>query len=326
MSWSAVRAREVIGEGHDVARRRTPPAINRLERITDGSDGVSATVGGSRSREQPPQHDRLRCRGVLILIEQHDSEGSPQRTGHLRHLSGQPSRYAHLIGELHQPEAALQVLVVAYQAGQFETLLAGNDRLLDVDIGVASVVAWRRRQPEQQVASMPVQIAHIHHVLLKIGVESEHSLGHGRGPEPGNEFEWPGRSLHHPRCQSISGCSADQSRICFETQPQPMFGYQPSSEGIVSHDQLFARFIHAAIGDHPGTQQCIAYALGELGSRLPGEGQTEHLFGSHGAGADEPDHAGRHHGGLARSCARDDHAGLERSGDGLQLLRGEGDA
>src|SRR6188472_2570425 len=113
MSWSPVRPRKVSGEGHDVARRRTPPAINRLERITNGSDGVSATVGGGPSGEQSPQHDRLRCRGVLILIEQDDSECGPQRTGHLRHLSRQSGGYGHLVGEFDQSEAALQLLIVA---------------------------------------------------------------------------------------------------------------------------------------------------------------------------------------------------------------------
>ena len=136
----------------------------------------------------------------------------------------------------------------------------------------------------------------------------------------------PAAARHHPGGQPVAGGAGDHGRVGLVAQPQPVLGDQPGSERVVGHDQLLAGFVDAAVGDHPGPQQRGADPLGQLGRRLAGEGQTEHLLGAHGAGADQPDHPGRHHRGLARAGAGDDHAGLERSGDRLQLLVGERDA
>ena len=105
-----------------------------------------------------------------------------------------------------------------------------------------------------------------------------------------------------------------------------MLSDEPSSEGIVGHDQLFAGFVDAAVGDHTGPQQRVADALGELGRRLAGKGQSEDLLRAYGPSAHQPYDTGSHHRRLARSCSGNDHAGLERGGDRLQLLIRERDA
>ena len=80
---------EVLCKGHDVAGGRAPPAIDRLEGIANCRDRVAPALAGDTAGEQAAQHDRLRCGGVLVLIEQHDTECVPHRAGDLRDFGGQ---------------------------------------------------------------------------------------------------------------------------------------------------------------------------------------------------------------------------------------------
>ena len=111
----------------------------------------------------------------------------------------------HLIGELNNSEPAFQVLVMTHQTGQFQPLLAGDDRLLDVGIDVAPVVARSRRQAQQQPPRVAVKIADVHQVLLQISVEPEHPVGHRGRPEPRDELERSRRSAVRLARQADSG-------------------------------------------------------------------------------------------------------------------------
>ena len=173
---------------------------------------------------------------------------------------------------------------------------------------------------------MVIQLVRVDQVLLQVGVELEHPLGDRGRPQPGDELERPGGRLHHPGGQPVARGAGDHGRVGLVAQPQAVLGDQPGRERVVGHDQLLAGFVDTTVGDHPGQQQGGADPVRQLGGGLAGEGQAEHLLGSHGTGADQPDHPGRHHRGLAGARAGDDHPRLQRSGDGVQLLIGEPDA
>ena len=155
MGLLSIRTREVLCKRRDVARCRAPPSIDRLEGIANSRDRMATALSRGTTGEQATQHDRLRCRGVLVLIEQYDTECGSHRAGDLRDLGGKPGRNGHLVGELHQSEPLLQRLIVAYQTRQLETLLTGDDRLLDVGVGIATVVARRRGEPSSRSRACP---------------------------------------------------------------------------------------------------------------------------------------------------------------------------
>ena len=299
-----VAAAEPVGKGQDVARRRSAPAVDGLKRVADRGHRVAEAFARRTPGEQPAQHRRLRGRGVLVLIEQHHPEGGAQCRRDLRDLGGQPGGDRHLVGELHQPEPGLQGLVVQHQAGQLQTFLGHDDGPLHVGVRPPPVVQRRGFQGHQQVPGVLVELGRVDQVLLQVAVQLEHPLGHGGRSQPGDELERPRRRLHHPRGQPVAGGAGDHGRVHLEAQPDAVLGDQPAGEGVVGHDQLLARLVDPRTGDHPGPEQGLADPLGQLRRRLPGEGQTEHLLGSDGSGADQPDHPGRHHRGLARARLR----------------------
>ena len=126
--------------------------------------------------------------------------------------------------------------------------------------------------------------------------------------------------------EPVAGGSTDQRRVRLHADAQPVLGHQPGRERVVRHDQLFAGLVDPAGGDDAGLEERVPHAARQFGRRLAGEGQPEHLLRPDGARAHQPDHAGGHHRRLARAGAGDDHAGLQRGGDGLQLLVGERNA
>ena len=81
------------------------------------------------------------------------------------------------------PVQAVMDLIDSLTECEFQTLLTGDHRLLDVGVRIASVVARSRGQAKQQIAGVRIQIHNSHQVLLKIRVEPEYSLRHGCGAE-----------------------------------------------------------------------------------------------------------------------------------------------
>ena len=86
---AAVRAGKVGGEPRQVGRRRPAPAVDRLDRVADG--GQRELVVDSAA-EQRRQRDPLGVAGVLVLVEQHHPEASPQLLADLRERRRQPGR------------------------------------------------------------------------------------------------------------------------------------------------------------------------------------------------------------------------------------------
>ncbi len=166
----------------------------------------------------------------------------------------------------------------------------------------------------------------IDQVLLQVGIQPEHPLGDRGRPEPGDELERTGGRLDHPGGEAVPGGAGEHGGVGLEAQTQPVLGDQPGGERVVGHDQLFTRLVHPGLGDDPGPEQGVPDPRGQLGGRLAGEGQPQHLLGPDRPGADQPDHPGRHHGGLAGPGSGDDHPGFQRGGDRGQLRVGERDA
>src|SRR5690606_24472569 len=69
------------------------PAVDRLARIADGGDGVSAT-------EQRAQQNQLGVTGVLVLVEQDHPVALALGGADLREARGQPGGQLGLIGEV----------------------------------------------------------------------------------------------------------------------------------------------------------------------------------------------------------------------------------
>ena len=103
-----VAGREGLGEVEDVGHRGAAPAVDGLVGVTDRGHGVAAPPVGSGTREQAGQHPRLRHRGVLVLVEQHDPEAITLQLPDLRLLLGQPGTQGDLVGEVHQAEVCLE--------------------------------------------------------------------------------------------------------------------------------------------------------------------------------------------------------------------------
>ena len=134
----AVDLTEVVAELQDVAGGRTPPAVDRLERVADRRDRVPAA-------EECPQQSGLRGGGVLVLVEQHHREPLTQLSCYLGRLLGQRGRLGHLVGELDQAPLVLQPSVVVHQAQQ---LGSGADRGLCLahSLGRLTAIGLHTRQ------------------------------------------------------------------------------------------------------------------------------------------------------------------------------------
>ncbi len=128
------RARERLREVEDVADGGTAPAVDGLVRVADRGHRVPVA-------EQPGQHDRLRDRGVLVLVEQHDPELLALGRPHLRLLRGEPRTELDLVGEVHEPEVRLEPPVGRDQPEQLAAPVDGAHRVGDRrEVGLAVLV------------------------------------------------------------------------------------------------------------------------------------------------------------------------------------------
>ena len=139
-------------------------------------------------------------------------------------------------------------------------------------------------------------------------------------------------ALHGPARELVAARIGDQPGVGLVPDPQTVLGEQRGGIGVVRRhrgllDLLAPRVVGAVVArrQQPGLEQVVADPLGELGSRLGRERESEDLPRRHPAGGDQPDHARGHHGGLAGPRAGDHHGRLERRGDRGELLVAEGE-
>ncbi|GDY85831.1 hypothetical protein SAVCW2_50300 [Streptomyces avermitilis] len=165
-------------------------------------------------------------------------------------------------------------------------------------------------------------------MLGEFGVEGEEIADEVR--EGAGQRRVRARGLtQHARGELVAGGVGEQAGGGFEPDAQAVVGQQSAREGVVRGDHRLARRVvrvdHVRVCD-ARLDECLADALGEFTGGLVGERQAQHLLGGHLPGTDQPDHACRHHGGLARSGSGHDHLRGGRCGDAGRLLRGERDA
>jgi hypothetical protein len=159
-------------------------------------------------------------------------------------------------------------------------------------------------------------------VRAEFAGQFEEPLRHRGRPQPG-QVPQAGGVGDDARGESEPCGAGDQPGVALDAQPQPVLGDQPSGERVVGEDQFLAGL--GVGGEYPGPVQRLPHAAAQLAGGLAGEGQTEHLFGQHLAGPDEPHHPRGHHRRLAGPGAGDDHCRFQRRGDRCELLPGEVD-
>ena len=98
------RVCELGDECRERGRTGPSPSVDRLVRITDGGDRHRLTFG----HEQRPQQGQLGVRGVLELVEQHDSEAVALPLTDLGVRQGQLGRDPHLVREVQQVPLGLE--------------------------------------------------------------------------------------------------------------------------------------------------------------------------------------------------------------------------
>ena len=124
--------REGVGEAQDVGHRRASPAVDRLVGVADGHHRVTAAVLDVGPGEEGGQHQRLGDRGVLVLVEEDDVEPLALQRADVGAGAGQRGAERDLVGELHQPQRALQRAVVLDQRQQLLALVDHVEGLLQV--------------------------------------------------------------------------------------------------------------------------------------------------------------------------------------------------
>ncbi len=271
--------------------------------------------------EQARQEDALGHGGVLVLVQEHHAELLAQQPADLGD-AGEAGGQGDLVAEVEQVAFAFGGPVAPDEVGQFP---AGGGRLGDpaqVGVGEFGVL-----QGVQQVRVPGAQFVGVDEVLGEFGVERE-QVADEVGEGARERRVGTGGLAQHARGELVAGGVGEQPGGGLQAEAQAVVGQQAAGEGVVGGDHRLAgrvgRVDGVRIGD-AGLDQCLADAFGELTGGLVGEGQAEDLVGGDLAGADQPDHAGGHHGGLARPGSGHDHLRGGRRGDAGRLLRGERD-
>ena len=300
-------------EGVDIGDAGTTEAIDRLQWVTDRGDRVATP-------EDPGQHPALSDRGVLVFIEQDDGELLAQHRADLGALVGQPGTEPHLIAEIDEVAHATRFAKLLDEMRELDARECGAARLggLGVDprrsvdlCDEGDVEITQRRGLEAVLGQLGIEGSDVLHDGGDCVVDSGHVA----------------RGASHDAVRELDrGCLGEQATARLDPDPQAVLGEQATGEGVIGrHGRLTDLVVgHAAdaVGEPldraPNTRR-------ELAGGLVGEGEPEHLLGTHLASRDQPDNARRHDGGLARARTRDDDEGLERCGDRGELLGAVGD-
>ena len=151
------------------------------------------------------------------------------------------------------------------------------------------------------------------------------------GRAVGQQVDRTAVPLDRARRQLVARRVGDQPGVRLVTDPQTVLGEECGRVGVVGRDRRLLDVVlglvavgvdptRPALGQQPGLEQAGPDPVLQLGRRLGGERQAEDLARLDLAGRDQPDHAGRHHGGLARAGARDHDRRLQVGGDRRELL------
>ncbi|CAM5231377.1 hypothetical protein SBADM41S_11414 [Streptomyces badius] len=316
----AVGVREVLGEVVQVGDGRAAPAVDRLAGIAHGGHRVAARSGIRTAAEQRREQQPLGHRRVLVLVEEDDPELLAQDPPDLGPGQGQLGGERDLVAEVQQVPAALGGPV---PLGEAEERAAGLGGLGDLaQVGVAELGGG---QVPQQFGVVRLQRPGPYEVFGQFTVERE-QIADQRG-EGAGERRIRARGLAQHLCrQLVARGVGEEAGGGLQADAQAVLGEETAGERVVGGDGGLARGVvrvdDVGVGDPRGDQR-LADALGQLARRLVGEGEAEDLFGRDLSGADQPDHAGGHHRGLARPGSGHDHLRGGRRDDAGRLLRGE---
>ncbi len=299
-------------EGLDVGHRGAAPSVDGLHGIADRRDRAAA--------EQGRQDHPLRDRGVLVLVEQDHPEGPAHRVDDLAARTDQVHAQAHVVLEPQAPGPLLGRTQVVDQPCELDAL-AGRppDRLDPLGGPCHSGVDLRDRG-----AVVRPQLVRADRLLREVRVQAQHGLRHARRlPRDGDE---PLGSAHLTMGQLRHGRPAEQPRPRLDAHPQALLVDQPPRERVIRRDRGLPDPNRVGGHDLAPSGQQGADPVGELGGSLVGERQSEHLVIGDQARRHEPQHAGRHDGGLARPCPGDDDEGLQGCAHAVPLLVGQPEA
>lgn len=265
------------------------------------ADGVGTARSPWAGAEQAGQHQPLGDRGVLVLVEQHDPELAAEQRADLGPLLGEPGGGGYLVAEVHQPGGVLAAPVVLDQAQQLQPGPGGGGDGPQVVVGELD-----GGEGVQQVLVVGAQGVRLDQVLGEFAVQGD-QVGDQVGEGAGERGERAAGGAQHLGGELEAGGVGEQPHVGFDADPQAVLLEQPAGEGVVGGDLRFAERLRAVLPGDTGPQQGGAHAFGEFAGGLVGEGEAEHLLGPDGAGADQPDHPGGHHRGLAGPGAGHDH-------------------
>ncbi|MEY9486404.1 hypothetical protein RKD26_002198 [Streptomyces calvus] len=311
---AAVGVGEVFGEVVEVGDGGAAPAVDGLAGVADSGHRVAGAVP-----EQPGEEDALGDRGVLVLVEEDHAELVAQDPAHLGHR-GEPGGQGDLVAEVEQVAFAFGGPVAQDETGEFAPRGGGLGDLAQIGVGELGVL-----QGAQQLGVVGAQVLGAYEVLGELSVEGE-EVADQVGEGAGERRVGAGGLAQDARGELVAGGVGEQPGGRFQADAQPVVGQQAAREGVVRRDDRLARGVvrvdGVRVGD-TGLDERRADAFGEFARGLVGEGEAEHLFGRDLSGADQPDHARRHHRGLARPGSGHDHLRGERRDDAGRLLRGE---
>ena len=290
----AVGAREIGGEAGKVGRRRAAPAVDGLDRIADRRDSDRRNTFASRrfrtrTTEQRRQQDSLRMACVLVLVEQHGTEGPPLTRRNVRIALHQLGGQRHLTAEV---ECGLFTHRVAQRRHHRQQFTAFVDDLLDLD----EVFARRRTLPRAgrqcvdhrpQVVAPRGQRVEIDEMFGHLAVQPQHCLGHAGGHFGGVQRAGP---VRHDRERELPQLGlAQQRRTRFDGQQQPVVGDEPARVRVIGAHlgvgRTQPRGQHAVgVPVHQGWRprehrESTPNAGAQFAGRLAGERESEDLVG-----------------------------------------------
>lgn len=295
----AVGVGEVVGEVVEVGDGGAAPAVDGLAGVADGGDGVAGAVA-----EESGEQDALGDGGVLVLVEEDDPELLAEQGADCRVAVGEGGGEGDLVAEVDEVAVAFGAAVLLDEPG--EVVAGAGDLGEFAQVGVGERGALQGAEQIFVVVAQPVGGDEVFGELAVEGEQVADEVGEGAGERGVGS----GRLPQHPGGELEAGGVGEQAGAGFQSEPESVIGEEPSGEGVVGGDDRFAGgvLVLVAPGGASGSGsvtagfgQCLADAFGEFARGLVGEGQPEDLFGRDLPGADEPDDAGRHHRGLARS-------------------------
>ena len=265
--------------------------------------------------------------GVLVLIQQHHVVTGPLGRGHLRVPAGDPRRQRDLIAVVEDLAGRLGADVPLDQREQLLTRPLGFDNFPNGP-GYSP-----RQRPELggEPAAHRGDVAGLAQVLGQVAGQLEHGRGHRlRGPD--DLVHGPVVGGHDRRRQLPGQGGRDQPHGRLEPLAQGVVTDQAPGVGVIGADHRIAgeRVLRVVGAGRPGFGQACpaqpfqpgAHPVGELGGRLPGEGEPEYPVRAHHPVGHQPDQPGRHRLALARPRAGHHRERPERRRDHRGLLRG----